>query len=241
MTKRGTDWINDIAGFEVYEALEIQDRMSFKVGQVYFAPVKYSLTPPKVLQPEGYNPEREEDTTFKITNYNPNTPSKDVPPLKFLNLKSDDRLFILQGKRRPVIVVGCCEADWLHSQKLSSGPIEKMVICLPIFTFKDRHTQEYIVKTQAFLFPNLFYIAPSPKGIHQEGAARFELIQSIHKGDMQPIPNIDKKPFKLSDYTLKLLWNQLSCFLSMSSLDETLQKDLKAYQKLVLEKFGWTN
>lgn len=240
MIKRGTDWISDIAGFEVYEQLEIQDRMSFKVGQVYFAPVKYPLTPPKVLQPEDYNPEREEDTVFKITNYNPDNPSQEIP-LKFLNLKSDDRLFLLQGKRRPVIILGCCEADWLFNQKLNSGLIEKMILCLPVFAFKDRHTQEYIIKTQAFLFPNLFYINPSPKGIHQESAARFELIQPIHKGDMQPLKNVDNKPFKLSDYTLKLLWNQLSLFLSVTPLDESLQEDLKEYQKLILEEFGWLN
>lgn len=240
MTKRGTDWISDIAGFEVYEALEMQDRMSFKVGQAYFAPVKYPLTPPKVLQPESYNPEREEDTTFKIANYNPDNPLQEVP-LRFLNLKSDDRLFILQGKRRPVIVLSSCEADWLYNHNLNFRQIEKIVICLPVFTFKDRHPQEYIIKTQAFLFPNLFYINPSPKGIHQESAARFELIQPIHKGDMQPLKNVDNKFFKLSDYTLKLLWNQISLFLSVTPLDESLQEDLKAYQKLILEEFGWSN
>jgi len=240
MTKRGVDWISDIAGFEVYEELEMQDRMFFKLGQVYFAPVKYPLTPPKVLQPEVYNPEKEENTVFKITNYSPDSPSQEIP-LKFLNLKSDDRLFILQGKRRPVIVLGCCEADWLFNQKLSLGSVEKMVLCLPVFTFKDRHSQEYIVKTQAFLFPNLFYIDPSPKGIRQEGAARFELIQPIHKADMQPLKNVYNRPFKLSDYTLKLLWNQLSIFLSVTPLDKLLQEDLKTYQKLILEEFGWTN
>jgi len=229
--KRGIDWIID----EVYEELELQERMSFKIGQLYRAFVKYPLTPPKVLQLEFYNPEKEEDTVFKITNYNPNDNLQMNLPLKFLNLQSDDRLFILQGKERPVIVLGYCETDWLYNYRLNTGKVEKIVLCLPVFRFKDRHSQEYIIKTQAFLFPNLFYISPSSKGIIYESAARFELIQPIHKADMQPLKNANNKPFKLSDETLKLLWNHLSLFLSMTPLDEPLQQDIEAYKKLVLE------
>lgn len=240
MNKKGIDWISDIAGFDIYEELEIKDRMSFKPGQLYSAPIKYPLTPPKVLQLESYNPEREESTTFGISNYDPNNPLQKMP-LKFLNLKSDDRLFILQGKKRPVIVLTCCDVDWLCNTSLGSGIKEQMVLCLPVFTFKDRHSQEYIVKIQAFFFPNLFYLMPSPKGIVQESASRFELVQPIHKGDMQPLKNVNNKPFKLSDSTLKLLYNQLSVFLSLSPLDDALQRDLMAYQQLVFEEFGWSN
>jgi len=242
VNKKGIEWISDIAGFEVYEGLELRDRMSFEVGQVYLAPVKYPITPPKVLrlEPESYNPEREEDTQFTMTNYETASADQEIP-LKFLNLKSDDRLFVLQGKKRPVIVLGCCESDWLYNHKLGSGHTDKLVLCLPVFTFKDRHTQDYIIKIQAFLISNLFYISPSPKGIHLEGAARLELIQAIHKADMQPLKNVNNKPFKLSNYTLQLLWNQLSLFLSMTPLDESLQRDLKAYQELALEKLKEIN
>jgi hypothetical protein len=240
MNKKGIDWISDIAGFDIYEELEIKDRMSFKPGQLYSAPIKYPLTPPKVLQLESYNPEREESTTFGISNYDPSNPLQEMP-LKFLNLKSDDRLFILQGKKRPVIVLTCCDVDWLYNTSFKSGIKEQMVLCLPVFTFKDRHTQEYIVKIQAFIFPNLFYLSPSSQGIFHESAARFELIQPIHKGDMQPLKNVNNKPFRLSDNTLKLLYNQLSIFLSISPLDESLQQNLMAYQQLVFEEFDWSN
>lgn len=240
MNKKGIDWISDIAGFDIYEELEIKDRMSFKPEQLYSAPIKYPLTPPKVLQLESYNPEREETTTFGISNYDPSNPLQEMP-LKFLNLKSDDRLFILQGKKRPVIVLTCCDVDWLYNTSFKSGIKEQMVLCLPVFTFKDRHTQEYIVKIQAFIFPNLFYLSPSSQGIFHESAARFELIQPIHKGDMQPLKNVNNKPFRLSDNVLKLLYNQLSVFLSLTPLDELLQHDLIAYQQLVSEEFGWSN
>lgn len=235
MTKKGVDWISDIVGFEVYEELDPSDRMSFQIGQVYLAPVKYSLTPARILEVQHYNPEKEEETTFKIAHYKPNEPSQEIP-LKSLNLKSDDRFFILQGKRRPVIVLGNAEADWLFNFKLNSGPTEKLVLCLPVFTFKERHTQEYVMRIQAFSIPNLFYIYPSPKGFPKEGAARFELIQPIHKGDMQPLRNINNRPYRLSDYTLKLLWYHLTSFLSIGTIDESLKKDLQAYQELVLEE-----
>jgi hypothetical protein len=58
---------------------------------------------------------------------------------------------------------------------------------------------------------------------------------------MQPLKNVNNKPFRLSDSALKLLYNQLSIFLSLSPLDESLHRDLMAYQQLVLEEFGWPN
>lgn len=240
MNRKGIDWISDIAGFDIYEELAMKERMSYKAGQLYSAPIKYPLTPPKVLQLESYDPIKEENTTFNISNYKSDEPLQEMP-LKFLNLKSDDRLFILQGKKRPVIVLTCCHIDWLYNTSLESGIKEQMVLCLPVFTFKDRHTQEYIVKIQAFLFPNLFYLSSSSQGIFKESAARFELIQPIHKGDMQPLKNVNNKPFRLSDNTLKLLYHQLSIFLSISPLNESLQQDLMAYQQIIFEKFGWSN
>ncbi|GFP40235.1 hypothetical protein HKBW3S47_01931, partial [Candidatus Hakubella thermalkaliphila] len=49
MSPLGVEWISNISGFEVYKELELSERMSFQIGQFYLGPVKYPLTPPKVL------------------------------------------------------------------------------------------------------------------------------------------------------------------------------------------------
>ncbi|GFP19645.1 hypothetical protein HKBW3S03_01150 [Candidatus Hakubella thermalkaliphila] len=238
MSPLGVEWISNISGFEVYKELELSERMSFQIGQFYLGPVKYPLTPPKVLEIDEYDPVEEEKSTFRIASYNSNKLQQQIP-IKSLNLRSEDRLYILQGKLRPVIILGYCDADWLYDPMTKGGIWEKLILCLPIFTFKARHSQDYVVKIQIFEIPNLFYIKPSNKGVTEESAARFELIQPIHKGDLQPLKNLNERPFKLSGDTLKVLWNHLCIFLTARPLFEELQKDLQAYAELIKEKIGW--
>lgn len=96
-----------------------------------------------------------------------------------------------------------------------------------------------MIKILLFDIPNLFYFESSSQGLFHDSAARFELIQPIHKGDILPCKNSNNKPVRLSDNTLRLLWNHLSVFLSSKPLYESLQEDLIAYVEMIKEKIGW--
>jgi len=225
------EWINNFGGFELYEELPMRSRIDFQNGQFYKAHVKYPfVAPPKILELENYDPENESKTTFKITKFDQNSQRQSQFPIKSLNLHSDERLYILAGKPRPVIVLGYVENKWLGVEK------EKMVLCLPIASFHLRHTVEQIVSIQLFEIPHLFYSKPPKNGVHLESAARFELIQPIQIEELQPIKNIHNRPSKLSSYGFKLLLNHLAKFLSNKPIYEKLDEDITAFRNLIREE-----
>lgn len=234
MNKKGIEWITDILGDSPYEELDIADRMAFKMGQIYWTPIKYPFTPPIVLKTDKYDPTDESKTTFMLCQYNVDDTSQQLP-IKSMKLRSDDRLFILQGKKRLAIVLGACETNWGYNHILEKGKEEKLVLCLPIFPFKNRHDQKFIIDVQKFDYPNYFYIIPSPGSGLEEGAARLELIQPIHKGDMQPYKSVNEKPLKLSDSLMKMLVYHISRYFALNTLNE-LDDDLNAYRQIINEK-----
>lgn len=230
MNKRGTLWITDIAEIPFYEEIKTDDELH--IGQFCSAPsIHYPWFPPKVLTLEKYNSINETNSTFKIENYNPGY--HNPIPLKFLNLRVNEMLFIFKGKVRTVIPI-CFHSEntWFISNQ-SEG---SLATCLPVFSFKERHPQKFIMKVQAFLFPNLFYIQPDNMGATKEGAVRFELIQTVYKKELKPCKNTHNKPFKLSSYILKLLWFQLNSFFGIKPLEESLIKDIKDYQSIIIDE-----
>lgn len=224
-------WISDLGGFELYQELPMESRMDFQSGQFYEAHVKYPLAAPaKVLELVNYDPEDESQTVFKITKFTKGTQGQTQFPIKSLNLRSDERLYILAGKPRTVIVLGYVESEWLEARK------EKLVLCLPIASFKRRHTTEQIISIQLFEIEHLFYIKPVKAGPNLESAARFELIQPIQVGDLQPVKNANGSCFKLSSSGFKLLLNHLTKYLSGGPLDKELDKEISAFRDLMSEE-----
>ena len=224
------DWIDNILGFELYDELPMGSRLDFQVGQFYCAHVKYPLvSPPKVLELENYDPIDDSKTTFRITNFDEKVQAQGHFPIKSLDLRSDERLYILAGKPRTVIVLGNVESEW-------RGKKDKIVLCLPVASFHTQHTSDDIVSIQLFEIPHLFYIKPSRKGAFLEGAARFELVQPIQKGELQPVKNASNSIFKLSSDGFKLLLNHFVKFLSDNPISHKLNSEIAAFRDLIREE-----
>ena len=86
-------------------------------------------------------------------------------------------------------------------------------LCLPLFTFKDRHNQPYVLNDQSLNNPDAFYIPPgtaSFPGASEESVARIQAIQMIKAERLIPCKcmcSADKmnRPFRLSDLGLRLI------------------------------------
>ncbi len=224
------DWIDSLIGFELYDELPMGSRLDFQVGQFYSAHVKYPLvSPPKVLELQNYDPIDESKTTFKITNFDEKAQAQSQFPIKSLDLRSNERLYVLAGKPRPVIVLGNVESEW-------RGKKDKIVLCLPVASFHTQHTSDDIISIQLFEIPHLFYIKPSRKGTFLEGAARFELVQPIQKGELQPVKNANRSIFKLSSDGFKLLLNHFVKFLLNNPISYKLDSEITAFRDLIREE-----
>ena len=231
------DWIDGpgLCGIDLYDELPLGSKNDFQVGQFYATHIKYPLAvPTKVLELARYDPTNEENTSFRITNFNKNSTGQTQFPVKSLNLKSDERLYVLAGKLRTIIILGYVESEWIVGQK------EKIILCLPIASFHRQHTFEHIISIQLFEVPHLFYIKPSNKGPYSEGSARYELIQPVQTSELQPVTNSNNLPFKLSSSAFKLLINHLIKFLYGKPLDEKLEEDIKAFHDIIREDLSKT-
>ena len=232
MNKGAEFWITDILEVSPYERLEPRDSMKFLPGQIYWGPIRYPLKEFKILR--EVLSERDDwqgKYVFELIRYSTKSPPNIPLKIGDLSLKSDEYLFVTPGKTRPFISLGETQTGWFGN--------EKIVLGIPIFRFKVRHTQEFVMRIQAFDYPWLFYIKPDKKNGIEEGAARLELIQFIPKGHCQPfkVPTPEGRfPIKLSEYNYKVLWYQLHKFMHGVPLSEELEEAISVYKSILLDK-----
>lgn len=136
--------------------------------------------------------------------------------------------------------------DWMHPRTASQH--ETTWLCIPVFSYKGRHTDEYIINDQRLLNPGQFFMPISYNGI-----AGFEEVCCAHLNAMQVIPEKYLTIFKhrgfdkgliLSPLASKLViyhhvsnMNVLNSFLQDSPSDEPTQYDLfKEAVNLALDK-----
>jgi hypothetical protein len=224
MAKRAS---TDLLIPEFYKRLSEEECREYSPGHLCFTHVVYPQSYPRILKPEKIHPKDETESTFLIKPYS--SGDEKHYPIKILNLKADEMFYIYTGKMRPVVILGYVESEWFEGK-------QNVLLCAPVFSFKDRHSQEFIVKTQAFVYPSLFYLPVNHKGCYAESAVRFELIQPIMDGYIQPYRNkIDNKPISLTNDAYWYLINHLLKFICGKPIDEKLDEYVNIYRELLLE------
>lgn len=137
-----------------------------------------------------------------------------------------------------MVVLANGELDWHVNERRN-----KYVLCAPVFSFKNRHSQELIIRTQAFDLPNWFYLPPSADGCPYESAIRFEFIQPITTG-YTAIPlrgTLSNAPVALSEQARSLLLVHLLRFLGIAELLPSIGQiinDIKDYHDLLIEQLS---
>jgi len=211
-----------------YKELEA-GKYKYYPGKFCFAPIFYTSSNHKVLKPVHIDPINSERNTFKIINYTDDLRSH--PPIKELDLKSNELYFLARGKYRMVLIIGSI----FLSEKDSLTPYAKdedIYVCAPVFTIKERHSQKYIIEIQAFKYPNLFYLPPAPK-YKEESFIRFELIQPVNKGCLRPCDD----QFEISDEAYIYFTNHLSSFLNNKYIDKDVCELIEMYSNELLAKY----
>lgn len=223
------EWVDDICDCDYYEEIPSNDK-NIHIGQFLKGHIKYPLAfSPKVLEIEQYNPENELDSIFKIADYDSSSKNQRMQPIKQLNLRTTDRLYIVPGKVRTVILLKIIESIWMENEAVN------LALCLPISSFKDYHPTDFILNVQLFSLPQYFYIKSSDKGAREESTARFDLIQYVPLDHLEPVQNEHSNSnFRLSPFILKLMFNQLSKFVFNEPYDETLEQEIIAFREIML-------
>ncbi len=180
------------------------------------APVWYERKKRWYLTEEHYYPTREEESTWRANIYSGKSKVEREPQhivAKYFELEKGENLFASPGKYRPVILIRKYQNDWLNPANTSEHIATWL--CLPLFSYKDRHNQPFVLNDMAFKSPERVYIPPSykdkPGGII-ESSAQFLSIQMIKEEYLEPLTSMSgirppkmQRPFRVSNFALKII------------------------------------
>jgi len=132
---------------------------------------------------------------------------------KYFGLEDEENLVSVPGKCRPVILIKDYKWDWMQP-RITSKQLDKWLV-IPIFSYKNRHSQDYRYKIRDFCFqsPDKAYI---PKmygveaGMEDECVAHINSMQLIRKEYIKSYKvnytsSTSRKGIKLSDKALKII------------------------------------
>lgn len=196
----------------------------FGPGMICSAIVWYVKTDRWYLEEAQYLPKQEEDSTWYARSYNkhPHPGSNTSMVMKYFKLENDETLITTHGKKRPVILLSHSLDSWWNP--VNTSVQKKNWLCVPLFTYKDRHPQSYVLEDQklangqAFYIPSFYNDFP---GTNNESSARFQSIQMINEEHLTPLKHFSKndsmnRPFGLTRLGLELLmyhfYNQFNLF-----------------------------
>jgi hypothetical protein len=197
-------------------------------GQIVSAHTVYPPVDPWIIQVLRYDALDESRSQYRVKRYSPEDRSH--MPIAELGLRSDENYYVYIGKERPLIVVRQIRSRWIN-------PLydETLVACVPVFSFKSRHTEEFRIKSMGFCYPDLFYLPSDPNGCTEESAARFELMQPIARRALHShMKGSPSRAVALSDAAFALFINHLGRYLIEKNLDEQVCADIDAYQEIIL-------
>jgi len=141
------------------------------------------------LDEAHYDPIKEEDSTWYAKKYTGKLPCSNTSNImKYFKLEKDERLISTNGKVRPVILLRNTKDDWWNPTIASRH--ENTWLCLPLFTYKPRHSQGYVLNDQRLNNPDAFYIPSSygnKPGPDYESCARFQSLQMIKEEHLSPL------------------------------------------------------
>jgi len=217
---------------QYYEVLNLKCKKDFVLGQFVKGIMVYPPEKPIILDLEHYDPTNEENTTWKAEIYNPNKNYEHRPIYKD-KLKNDEFYFLMKGKRRPCIILNRFQSRWNNKNY-----DEDIYLCAPLYTFKDKHPDEYKLDILKFGIKDCFFLPRATNGILENSTIRFSRIIPLHKSNMEAVTNLsqENKPFKLTDNALKLLHYCIARYLHMDyMMFSDLSNDIATYSELIDE------
>jgi len=224
----------DIVGLlcpKFYEFANIVGRDADPIpGQVVFAHCVYPPDDPWIVKVINYNASDPSRSQFELKKYD--EADRHHFPIAELELRKDEHLYVYKGKQRPLVVLGAVKSRW-------ANPLydERLFLCVPLYTFKDKHHNKFRIECAAFFHPNLMYLAAEPDGCTAESVLRFEHIQPIARRALHNyLSGEPRRAVALTNEAFSLLLNHVGWFLFHRIFDPVICGQIDAYRELVREE-----
>ena len=183
-----------------------------QAGQLCYSVISYFKRKRWVLEECEYKSTDEENSTWYARDQISRLPNKSCTGIvkKYFDLENGEDLVTINCKIRPIILISKVTNNWWNPANLTDS-VESW-LCLPLFSYKDRHFQEYVLNDER-LNTNRFYIPRFYKnrpGVDIECAGVFDSMQNILTDNVKPLRrySIDHNmsiPYKLSEQALKII------------------------------------
>ena len=197
-------------------------------GQLFLAPMPFMLDSrvPR-LRLDYYDKKKPYNSSYTIEeediqSFRP----EDVKPIYPLRLSASEFALCMPHKFRPVIILSQEMPSWKDYQETYA----ECYIVVPLYTTKDavegyKFSEKFLLKTQAYQYPTLFYLPEDSQYGIRESIARFERSMAINRKLLKPIPA------SLSDDALYCLTEWFYYFLEAKELNEILKEYREAALK----------
>lgn len=166
------------------------------------------------LEPADYDSMDEDKSTWRLRELR-----GDLPPMvegsvmKRFELEKDEGLITTNCKVRPVILLRYSRWDWLNPR--NEARHVNSWLCIPLYSYKERHNQDYVLRDQKLLSQDRFYIPPGDgrrAGPINESAASYQNLQTVNAENLKALtcdclvgePKM-RRPFRLSKLGLRLV------------------------------------
>ncbi len=186
---------------------------SFLKGQIVKVPAWFEKNQRWTLVDHNYDSINEKESTWKVRDFQSTIAETDQSYVKrYFRLESGEKLVTTHGKKRPAIFLNYFNSDWFNPFNKSEH-IEYGLI-IPLFSYKDRHNQSYILSDQKWENLSRIYIPPqyddNLPGIESESSIQFQAIQMCNKKYIEPLKCLNNKDrmqkcFRISEMALKLI------------------------------------
>jgi hypothetical protein len=213
---------------------------------ICMAPIYYKNTEVLTLLEDNYDPIHEDKSTWKIGRFKDGVREDRLPhrPYKIFQLETDDDLLVMKCKVRPALVINKIETDWRIPVRYTDG----MWLCLPLFTYKNRHSQQYVFSDQRLQIPHRFYFPPGSSGgpgLDEECAGLINELQCIPDMNLSAkrcfcnvgTPQMSR-PIQLSEKAFHAVVGHIANFLPEISITGKALEWYEFFRELVNEEIS---
>ncbi len=210
---------------------------------IYTAPIWFNDAEVLTLIEDNYDSLNELHSTWNLSPFSAARSNKRLPhrPYKRFQLESGDDLVVVKCKIRPVLLIKKVSSDWRIPGNTAN--LFNTWLCLPIFSYKQRHRQEYVITDQALKRLHHFYFPPGTPGLDNESVGKLVEMQFI------PEKNLSKKkkmcevkephmrrPFCVSDKAFQSILGHIASFLPAIEISGECKEWYDFFVELVQEE-----
>ena len=187
-----------------------------------------------IIEVQGYDPRDASKNSYVFKKYDPANPPPNHFPVKELNLRSDENLYVMQGKLRPAVVLQIITTDYYNLQ----NP-EPYVWVAPCSLLKKSISRSIDAGSQLCNFRTSSTSRQTQAALQKRACSASNIFSQSPRKVFNPFSAMVSRVFSpTARGRCCRLQQRLHLFVTNSVLDQAMEEALQAYTACLLEAYG---